>query len=317
MIARFGVLLLAAMSLAFGLDPSRTLTQYAHRIWQTQQGLPQGTIYSILQTHDGYLWLGSQTGLIRFDGVRFEMLENTRPGAPSNVWARSAMEDSQHVLWIATAESGLFRMEGDRVTRYLSSDNVQCVAEGKDGDVWACTTNGIARIRDGQVSTFLPNQNIRAACEASDGTVWTAGHGPNLNSWDGAKFTSHRIQKLPADVEIYTLQCSRDKVWAGTTVGLLEISKSGERLLTSRDGLADSRVLCLAESKDGSLWIGTRNGFSRLRNGEIESYRPQEGLSQSTVYSMFEDVEGSLWVGTKNGLNQFLSGRALPYSANE
>ena len=67
MIVRFGVLVLAAMSLAFGLDPTRTLTQYAHRVWQAQQGLPQGTVYSILQTHDGYLWLGSQTGLIRFD----------------------------------------------------------------------------------------------------------------------------------------------------------------------------------------------------------------------------------------------------------
>ncbi len=96
-------------------------------------------------------------------------------------------------------------------------------------------------------------------------------------------------------------------LWVGTTAGLVRIGKGGEQLLTSKDGLADSRILCLAESREGGLWIGTRNGFSRLRNGEIESYRPQEGLSQSTVYSMFEDVEGSLWVGTKNGLNQFFS----------
>src|SRR5580698_3776492 len=108
---RYGVLVLAAMSFgpAFGLDPTRTLTQYAHRIWQTQQGLPQGTIYSIFQTHDGYIWLGSQTGLIRFDGVRFETLENIRRAAPSNVWIRGAVEDSNHALWIATAEAGIFR----------------------------------------------------------------------------------------------------------------------------------------------------------------------------------------------------------------
>src|ERR1039458_5724514 len=95
---RFGVIVLAAVSLrpAMGLDPSRTLTQYAHRIWLTQQGLPQGTVYSILQTHDGYLGRVAQTGLIRFDGGRFEMLENPRRGAPSNVWIRSAMEDSHH-----------------------------------------------------------------------------------------------------------------------------------------------------------------------------------------------------------------------------
>src|SRR5579863_9059022 len=124
MIVRFGVLVLAAMSLAFGLDPSRTLTQYAHRVWQAQQGLPQGTIYSIIQTHDGYLWLGSQTGLIRFDGVRFETLENIRRATPANLWIRSAMEDSNHALWIATADAGIFRMQGDSFTRYSSAEGL-------------------------------------------------------------------------------------------------------------------------------------------------------------------------------------------------
>lgn len=305
-----------------GLDPSRTLTQYAHRIWQTQQGLPQGTIYSILQTHDGYLWLGSQTGMIRFDGVRFETLENILPGAPSNIWVRSAMEDSRHILWIATADAGLFRIEGDSVVRYstkdgLPSDHLQCVAEAKNGDIWACATNGIARIRDGKAATFLANNNIHAACEASDGTIWAAGDRASVSAWDGTKFTTRTLQKLPADAEIRALECSGDQVWAGTNAGLVAIGKSGERLFTARDGLADSRVLCLSRSRDGVLWIGTRNGFSRLRHGEIESYRQQEGLSQSTVFSMFEDAEGSLWVGTKNGLNEFVSGRALPYTANE
>src|ERR1700685_2176905 len=117
---RFAILVLAVIALrpAYGLDPARTLTQYAHRIWQAQQGLPQGTIYSILQTHDGYLWLGTQTGLIRVDGVRFETLENIRPPAPSNVWIRRALEDSNHVLWMATAEAGIFRVDGDKLTRY-------------------------------------------------------------------------------------------------------------------------------------------------------------------------------------------------------
>ena len=307
---RFGILVLAAVP-ALGLDPSRTLTQYGHRIWQAQQGLPQGTIYSILQTHEGYLWLGTQTGLIRFDGVRFET-----HAAPANVWIRGLTEDSQHALWIATGDAGLYRMEGDSLTNY-SSDNVQCVTAAKNGDVWACTSNGIARIHEGKLAAFPINHNVRAVCEARDGTIWAAGDDASLSAWDGTKFTARRIAKLPADASIRALECSGNSFWAGTTAGLLEINKIGERLFTSKDGLADSRVLCLTEGREGSLWIGTRNGFSRLRNGEIESYRPQEGLSQSTVYSMFEDIEGSLWVGTKNGLNQFFSGRGLPYTVNE
>lgn len=326
---RFGSLVLAAICLrpALGLDQSRTLTQYVHRIWQAQQGLPQGTIYSILQTHDGYLWLGSQVGLIRFDGVRFETLESIRPHMPSNLWVRSAVEDANHVLWLATSDAGIFRIEGDSITRFsnregLTSENVTCVAAAKNGDIWACTPEGVARIHGTKLSMYtttqgLANNNIRALCAANDGTMWVADDGPSLDTWDGSKFVPHHAAKLPPGASFRALACSGDKVWAGTSAGLLEVSKNSERLLTSKDGLADSRILCLNESRQGSLWIGTRNGFSRLRNGEIESYRPQEGLSQSTVYSMMEDVEGSLWVGTKNGLNQFFSGRALPYTANE
>jgi ligand-binding sensor domain-containing protein/signal transduction histidine kinase len=324
---RFGILVLAAMSPVFGLDPTRTLTQYVHRIWQTQQGLPQGTIYSILQTHDGYLWLGSQTGLIRFDGVRFETLDNLVPSTPPNMWIRSALEDTHHAVWIATAENGIFRLEGDSFNHYskaegLPSDNVTCLALAKNGDVWGCTDLGLARVHDGKVRMYsttdgLANNAVRAVCEARDGTIWAAGDNASLSSWDGSKFSTHRVAKLPADASTRALECSDDGLWLGGSAGLVRISKAGEQVWTSKDGLADTRVLCLAESREGGLWIGTRNGYSRLRNGEIESYRPQDGLSQSTVYSIFEDAEGSLWVGTKNGLNQFFSGRALPYTVNE
>ena len=108
----------------YGLDPSRTLTQYVHRIWQVQQGLPESSIYSLLQTRDGYLWLGTQTGLVRFDGVRFATLESIYPGAPSNVWIRAAIEDSQGAVWIGTNESGVFRIAGGVVAHFSDRKSV-------------------------------------------------------------------------------------------------------------------------------------------------------------------------------------------------
>ena len=95
------LLSLCATSL-LALDPNRTLTQYVHRIWTVQQGLPTGTIYDIWQTRDGYIWLGTQTGLVRFDGVRFTAAENIYPGVPENLWVRAGFEDSSGSLWVAT-----------------------------------------------------------------------------------------------------------------------------------------------------------------------------------------------------------------------
>src|SRR5580704_8772878 len=123
---------------AYALDPNRKLTQYVHRIWQVQQGLSESSIYSLLQTRDGYLWLGTQAGLVRFDGVDFTPLENIYPDAPTNVWIRDVLEDSQGALWFATNESGLFRLEDGAFTHYtqkdgLPSDTVLDVQGGRDG----------------------------------------------------------------------------------------------------------------------------------------------------------------------------------------
>src|SRR3954447_4733712 len=91
------------------LDPSRALTQSIHRIWQTQQGLPQGTIYSVYQTKDRYLWLGTKTGLVRFDGVQCTVIRELGGTSVENVWVRQLGQDDQGALWIATDADGLIR----------------------------------------------------------------------------------------------------------------------------------------------------------------------------------------------------------------
>ena len=336
-------MLLAALGLpktALGLDPSRGLTQYVHRIWQTQQGLPQGGILQIFQTRQGYLWLATQTGLVRFDGVRFQQAEDIIPGAPSNLWVRTALEDQRGALWLGSNESGLYRLGPDGVNQYttaqgLPSNAIQCLVQGRDAVIWACTDSGLARLdvsraepRIQAYPTGLRNEsveNIHAACEDSSGNLWVGADGPRVAVQSNGRFTPRPLKGIPASASVRALLCAGDTVWAGTSDGLIRIKGNDreadrgndQRLFTVKDGLADDFVFSLAQGSGGTIWIGTRNGFSRLRNGNFDSFRPQDGLSQSTALAMFEDREGTLWVGTKRGLNQFVDGRGVPYTVSE
>jgi ligand-binding sensor domain-containing protein/signal transduction histidine kinase len=321
------LLLLCSMPV-FGLDPGKRLTQYVHRIWQLPQGLPDATITSILQTDDGYLWLGTETGLVRFDGVRFSSLDDMNRGSLKHNWVRTLWEDRQHGLWIGTNDAGLIHFDDGVATEYspdadLARANVQCLVPDRQGALWVCTSNGVARLAGGKLAVFrtvegLASNNVRAACAAPDGTLWFGGDSPELSSWTGSGFVSHRLASMPSYGTVRAMLCSADgSLWIGTTNGLIRLKDGRESLFTARNGLADDWVYCLLQTADKALWIGTKNGFSRLRNDVIESFRTEDGLSQSTVYSMYEDREGSLWVGTKHGLNQFLDGRAIPYTVSE
>jgi signal transduction histidine kinase/ligand-binding sensor domain-containing protein len=310
------------------LDSSRRLTQYVHRIWTTQQGLPSGTIYDIWQTRDSFMWLATQTGLVRFDGVRFTAAETLYPGLPENLWVRSGFEDPDGALWLSTNDAGIYRVKDGSVTHYstkdgLPSDQVFCLIPGQGGSSWACTAGGLARLSEGKIETRIVGSRpgteaVRAACLAAGGKLWIGGDGPVVYSGDEAI----PLRSIPSDASVRAIACGHASIWVGTTAGLVELKGSAQNgyttnVYTTGNGLADDGILSLNEGADGSVWVGTRGGFSRLRNGEFESFLPQDGLSQSSVSSLYQDREGSLWAGTKLGLNQFVDGRAVPFSTSE
>jgi signal transduction histidine kinase/ligand-binding sensor domain-containing protein len=328
----FALAVLAIAAVLFGradaIDPSRTLSQALLRKWQVQQGLPQATIFSIRQTADGYLWLGSQTGLIRFDGQRFTMMKDNQYGLLENAWIEDLCEDADHNLWIATDGAGLIRLRRGECVRFGPADGmpwdaIRCLHSDRNGGLWVGAAAGLGRIKSGKFEVIVsPEQNagrgVRAITQTPDGTIWFGGNGSQLGAFHNGELASHSLESLPSSGSVRALLSTADGVlWAGTTHGLVRLDEGREQCFTRADGLADDWVCCLAAGGHDVVWAGTKDGFSRIRGRDIESFRTRDGLSQSTVYALCEDHEGSLWAGTKHGLNQFLDRRTIPFTASE
>ena len=301
---------------AFGLDPGKALTQYSHRVWQQEQGLPQPTVYSILQSHDGYLWLGTQGRLVRFDGVRFLEFD----GSFGNDPIQALFEDRQNNLWVGSGGSGLQRLSGGVFTRVagLPGANVNCITPDREGNLWVCTSSGLAKYSHGRFTVFttlqgLPDNRIQAAVQAADGTVWVGGEDFGLMSWNGSRF----VPAANLEGGLRCLLAASGAIWAGTAKGLVRYAGGRTNSWTTLNGLPSDSILSLAQGEHGSIWIGTSAGVSRLEDGAFTNYQARDGLSHNGVLSVFEDREGSLWAGTENGLNQFLDGSVTPYTTRE
>lgn len=315
----------ARVDRARALDPERPLTQALLRIWQVPQGLPRAAIFSLRQSDDGFLWLGTQTGLYRFDGVRFQAARDSEGNPLPAFWVRAVAEDHDHNLWLATEGDGLVRLRDGVVTRFgraegLPSDRVTCLLAQRDGDVWIGTDQGLVVFNAGQFTLeAVREEEIQALAEGPDGALWIASVGGRLQRWDGAKLHPLPLQQLPTRASITALHVAADEtLWIGSTAGLLRCAGERERLFTTADGLSADLIQGLTPTKNGGLWVGTKDGLSRMQGERIEKFQTRDGLSQSTVFALCEDHEGSVWVGTKHGLNQLVDRRTLfPFTLNE
>lgn len=316
-----------------GLSPDRELTQYVHRIWQTQHGLPDGAIVKILQDKEGYIWLATEAGLYRFDGVSFTPGDRLLPDPPVNGYIRAAAIDTSGAFWLGGNDNNVYQIQRGKMVKYSAEQGLpggllQCIHPDRSGMVWACMERGLVRIDPrnptAKVKVYreeLPSENARSICEDSSGRLWIGGDTPNISIYDGSRMDRHALLGLPEAASVRSLLCDGDTVWAGTSFGLVKLRNNApdqnQQWFTTKQGLVDDFVFSIVKGAQGVLWLGTRSGFSRYRNGIWDSYRPQDGLSQSTAQAVFEDREGSLWVGTKRGLNQFVDGRGVPYTVSE
>lgn len=330
----FVLAIVLTTDIGFTLDPNKQITQYIFDTWGLEQGLPQNTISPIIQTNDGYLWLGTQEGLVRFDGSHFNIYDKRNNAQILSNWIRALYEDRDGNFWIGTYDGGLscLNKKGELITyttaNGLSNNTILSICEDKNGALWIGTSDGLNRLLNGKFTKYstqngLTDAYINIVCADPGGDYLWVGTKKGLNRLENDIFFVYTTKDGLTDNNICTLlPDAPGKLWIGTNGGLNYLEKGKFTIYTTKQGLSNDRITAIYKDGDGNLWIGTDGGgLNRLCNGKFTFFSKElgfNGLSSDIIKSIFEDREGSLWIGTDGGgLNRLKDGKFTSYTIKE
>jgi ligand-binding sensor domain-containing protein/serine phosphatase RsbU (regulator of sigma subunit) len=308
---------------AHAVDAVRSFDQYATRAWTQADGLPQNSVLAIAQTPDGYLWLGTEGGLVRFDGVKLTTFDRRHQPRMQSANVLALGVDGAGTLWVGTT-AGLHRLVGESVEPVplaqggARNPGVSCMAFAGD-DVLVGTDAGFFRVRGGVAQRLplpgLADQQIDAVLVAGGKVLLGTPNG--LFAVDGDEVRDITAQVRLPFREVRALAALRD----GTIVvgGRGRVAKLGSHVVVSAesDGLPSEPVSAFLEGENGALWVGTDGGgLVRLTGTRVERITAKEGLAEDHVRALFDDRRGGLWIGTTGGgLQRAVAGPAVTFGA--
>ena len=304
------VLALVGASRIAALSADRAITQYVRKVWTVEQGLPHGTVRGFVQTPDGYLWLATYEGLVRFNGEEYQILDRSTSPEMLSIAVRMLSLAGKESLWLGT-NAGLMLYRGghfETIALPGGPDIIGGMTVVSDGTVWIGTARGkLFRVVNGRAEEMalgLPVSPVTSLATSGD-TVWI-GTSTGLSRHRLGTKTAQRIEGLFSDRIITLVADGPDSLLVGTETGLERIARSRvERV----EGLPADQVTALHRDRDGNVWIGTySHGLFRLSGSTLASYGIDDGLLNPTVRAIFEDAEGSIWIGSNGGVEQFRSG---------
>ncbi|HET6217296.1 MAG TPA: two-component regulator propeller domain-containing protein [Acidobacteriaceae bacterium] len=282
---------------AHAIDPNRSISQYLRERWFSDRGFNDGAVTALTQTRDGYLWIGTDKGLIRFDGSSFRAFQRASPTTFPIGPVQALMTDAQGGLWII--------LQSTQILRY-SHGNFEL---GHDEAEFGITS--IAGLKDGTVvlsslalGPLKYAANRYQVLTSSELPAETANHAEitadnmssRLSSATGV--ATHRFAEPDSPV-ISMAQTADGKVWLGTRdKGLFYISQG--RVLSSGKKLPSTKVNCLVSLQNGELWIGTDGGLVKLAESTSAAIPPS--LRNIPILAMIQDRDANVWVGTAAGL---------------
>jgi ligand-binding sensor domain-containing protein len=265
-----GIAFLCLVNAAFGLDPARKISQYVHDKWGEDKGFLGGKIYAIRQSADGYLWIGTERGLVRFDGSNFTLIKRPLPNSPLINRVRGLVTDASGNLWI--------RLEGPRMLLY------------RDG-----------RFEDPYARLDLQDITFTAAVSDDEGRVILSGLGERTFRYQNGRLEIIvSAEQNPGNV--ISLAATRDQsIWLGTQDnGLFRLSQG--HISRVAQELKDSKINALLPAETGGLWIGSDDGIHLWEGGVLATLNLPSSLKQLQILTMARDSAANIWVGTNHGI---------------
>jgi ligand-binding sensor domain-containing protein len=300
-------LVVASPKTGRALDPSTALANYARQTWVMENGLPQNTITAIIQSRHGFLWLGTEAGLVRFDGNSFQIFDrSSNPGLPDNdICCLMEMPDGS--MWIGTS-AGLARWQNGTIRAYTSRDGlpanvIRGLATADNGQLWVNTDEGIARLSgDRFLAPANPGSSeVLAVTASSSSGFWV----PTSQSDETAnplwKNAVARAGVQEDSIEFRSALNGGQMAFASKNLLLVMQGDHVLEQLSAGKELPGNRIQALHADREGCLWIGTNRGLTRLAGGKLQSLAVTDPLAGASVLALMEDREGDMWVGTETG----------------
>jgi len=299
---------------AYALDPALDVSQYAHTAWTVRDGFAKSGIFSIAQTRDGYLWLGTEFGLLRFDGVR---TIRWQPPAGKNLpsdFIGSLLVARDGTLWIGTRK-GVVSWKDGRLISYPSMDGqgVNALLEDREGTVWAggidfANSGRLCAIRSGGAKCYGEDGSLGPGIvglyEDSKGTLWVGGFN-GFWRWKSGPSEFYSMSEGQNGIRAFA-ESDDGTLLIGSHAGLKRLVEGRIEGYPLGGPVHQFSVIAIRRDRDGNLWIGTaEHGLVHIHKGSTDTFPQADGLSGDFVVRLLEDGEGNIWAATMNGLDRF------------
>jgi ligand-binding sensor domain-containing protein/signal transduction histidine kinase len=299
---------------ANALSSNKAISEYIRDRWDAGAGFPGGQVNAFAQTPDGYLWIATEKGLVRFDGLNFVLIEHSESTTVPFGPVLGLALDANGSLWIRLQGPTLMVRDRSGAFRSVTPDSSQAESDitamctGKNGELLITgLTKGIFRDSNGKfVASAIRNElprHVISMIELADGVDWLGTREQGLYSLNGQR-ASRFVGELPDKKVNALLSLNGHDLWIGTDKGLMSWDGRGLSRVSTSKALQNVEIVTLAQDRESNVWVGTSNGLARVSNDGVTSVDSNQGWSGEPVNALFEDREGSLWVGRADGIER-------------